>query len=64
MRYREAHEAARRIKEFWAARGHKVRVEVIRNEPRGHDPVVYGLRSDLVNGLPPALAQKKKDETP
>jgi hypothetical protein len=42
---------ARQIREFWAAAGFAVRVEVVHSS--GTDaPVHYGVRTDMIRGLP------------
>ncbi|MGJ5032342.1 hypothetical protein ACQR1I_36275 [Bradyrhizobium sp. HKCCYLS2038] len=38
------------IREYWALRGHSVRVEAV---PIQDWPDMWGVRSNLVNGVPP-----------
>lgn len=47
-----ARKLAHQIENYWHARGHKhVRVQAVRLE--GFDSLMYGIKSNLVNGLPP-----------
>jgi hypothetical protein len=50
-----AAELGRRIRAFWADAGFdNIRVEVIR-AGGPHESPVYGVRSDMIGGLPPAM---------
>ena len=52
---RKANEAAAlQVKTFWAAKGHDVKVEVIDHAQR-----CYGIKSDLLNGLPQDVFVKR-----
>lgn len=46
-----AERIAQNIRDFWAARGHKVKVWIAR-APFGPEGVIYDIKSDLKNGLP------------
>ncbi|WP_298958424.1 hypothetical protein [uncultured Roseibium sp.] len=57
--YRQAVKAADTIRRFWMARQMIVSTEVIEAAPR--DPgfaIEYGVRSDMVNGLPVVRVQR------
>lgn len=46
-----AEECAKRIRDYWMSRGHRVRVWINRL-PFGPDGAIYEIKSDLKNGLP------------
>lgn len=53
---REYHEGlARRIREFWAARGYYPKVWVSQSDVNGRMGPVWDISSDMVNGLPREL---------
>jgi hypothetical protein len=50
-----ARELARRVTRYWASMGYypRVTVEVVsRQKIRGKETLLYGVRSDMVNGVP------------
>lgn len=51
----EAEAAAEKINAFWRKRGHEVNARVVKVPVSEFDcgKATYGIRSDLVNGLPP-----------
>jgi len=51
----EAERAAAKINAYWAKRGHEVNAHVVKLPVPGFDGgrSTFGIRSDLINGLPP-----------
>ncbi|WP_297842859.1 hypothetical protein [uncultured Roseibium sp.] len=57
--FEAAQKSAQRIRDYWAARGMIVNSQVVEAAPR--DPgfsIHYGVRSDMVNGLPVIRLQR------
>lgn len=54
MTREEAERAAARINAFWRARGHDAGARVVKQPvgPERQRKHTYGIRSDLINGLP------------
>lgn len=56
MQEEAAHDLAARVRGYWAARGYVVDVSIVpMGNPKaeaGKDRVVWGVRSDMVNGQP------------
>ena len=66
MTREEAERAAAKINAFWRARGHDAGARVVKQQV-GHDwegKHTYGVRSDLVNGLPRAPKRRRLTAVP
>ena len=48
----EAQMIARSVERYWALRGYRVRIDVVRDESQAGEKALFTVHSDLVNGLP------------
>lgn len=57
---RGARRLAEQIEKYWMLRNHRIKAWVtIVDETSGSEQPIYAVRSNLVNGLPPAMTQIK-----
>ena len=63
MNRNQAEQAARALERHWHQRGHRdVAAHVVREDwVAGMDCPGWGVRSNLLNGLPPSMANLKKE---